>query len=164
MSCQVRLLKICPRVRDRVDDQERGEAKQVGRSGNVRCAFPESPADWLLTLVVMHPKIGRESADTLSSNFQHDRCNEEKQASAELSGEGTRDYTTNDSANRPANCNKSKKSFALVRCENVGHERPKHRCGEKIEDADPNEKNGRKDCTFLRRWHPAHKQKENQKV
>src|SRR4026208_1330349 len=112
----------------------------------------------------MRPKIGGKSAYTLSSNFQHDRRNEEKQAGAELSGERTRDYTTNDSADRPANGNKSKKSFALIGCENISHERPKHCRCEKIEDADPDEKNGRKDCTFLRRWHPAHKQEENQKV
>jgi len=43
----------------------------------------------------------------------------------------------------------------LLWCENVSHERPKHCCGEKIEDADPDEKYGRKDRAFLRGWHRA---------
>ena len=50
------------------------------------------------------------------------------------------------------------------RCENVSHERPKHCCGEKIEDADPDEKYGRKNHAFLRCWHPTHEKEENKKV
>src|ERR1700756_1849896 len=100
MSCQVRLLKICPRVRDRVDDKKRGEAKQIGRSSNVRRAFPEFPADWFFTLLVIRPKIGGKSADTLRGNFQHDRCNKQKQAGAELSGERARDKATSNPSNR----------------------------------------------------------------
>ena len=42
--------------------------------------------------------------------------------------------------------------------------RPKHCCGEKIEDADPDEKYGRKDRAFLRGWHPAHEEKEHEEV
>src|SRR5882724_2377410 len=35
---------------------------------------------------------------------------------------------------------------------------------QKIEDADPDEKNGREDRAFLRGWHPTHEQEENKKV
>ncbi len=48
--------------------------------------------------------------------------------------------------------------------ENVSHERPKHCCGEKIEDADPDEKYGRKDRAFLRGWHRAHEEEEKKKI
>jgi hypothetical protein len=127
-------------------------------------AFPEFAADWLLTFLVVRPKIGGKSAHTLRGNLQHDRCDEEKQAGAELSGERTRDKTTNDSTDRPADGNKPKKSFALLWCENVRNERPKHCCREKIEDADPDEKYGRENHAFLRGRHPAHEQEENKKV
>ena len=52
----------------------------------------------------------------------------------------------------------------MLWCENVGHERPKHCCGEKIEDADPDEKYRRKNRAFLRCWHPTHEEEENKKV
>src|SRR5213593_4192532 len=98
----------------------------------------------------MRLRIAGKSAHALRRNLQHDRCDEKEESGAQLSGERTRDQTTNDSANRPAYSDKSEKPFALVGCENVSHERPKHRRCEKIEDTDPDEKNGRKDCAFLR--------------
>ena len=49
-------------------------------------------------------------------------------------------------------------------CENVSHERPKHCCGKKIEDADPDEKYGRENHAFLRCRHPTHEEEENKKV
>ena len=52
----------------------------------------------------------------------------------------------------------------MLWCENVSHERPKHCCGEKIKDADPDEKYGRKDRAFLCGWHPAHEEEEKKKV
>src|SRR6187399_2434400 len=91
------------------------------------------------------PKIGGKSAHALRGNLQHDRCDEKKESGAQLSGERARHQTTNDSANRSADSNESKKPFGLLRRENVSHERPKHCRSEKIEDADPNEKYGRKD-------------------
>src|SRR5438067_13917503 len=104
----------------------------------------------------MRPKIGGKSAHALRSDLQHDRCDEKEEPSAQLSGERTRHQTANDSAKRSADSNKSEKPFGLRWGENVSHERPKH-CGrEKIEDADPNEKYGRKDRAFLRGWHTAH--------
>ena len=147
----------------------------------MRRAFPEFAADWLLLCrfllcsgrlcrsrkAVSFPymrELDGKSAHALRRNLQHDRCDEKKESGAQLSGERTRDQTTNDSADRSADSNKSEKPFGLLRRENVSHERPKHCCGEKIEDADPNEKYGRKDRAFLRGWHPAHEEKENEKV
>src|ERR1043166_2929803 len=112
----------------------------------------------------MRPEIGGKSAHTLRGNLQHDCCDEEEESGAKLSGERTRDKTANDSANRSADSNKSKKAFALLWCENVGHERPKHCCGEKIENAHPDEKYGRKDRASLCGWHPAHEEEEHKKV
>src|SRR6266568_1234814 len=112
----------------------------------------------------MRPRIGGKSVHTLRSNLQHDRRDEEEESGAQLSGERTRDKTANDSANRSADGNKSKKPFALLWCENVSHERPKHCCGEKIEDADPDEKYGRKNRAFLRGWHRAHEEEEKKKI
>ena len=80
----------------------------------------------------------------IAPQAQHDRCDEKEESGAQLSGQRTRDQTTNNSANRSADSNKLEKPFALVWRENISHERPKHCCGEKIEDADPDEKYGRK--------------------
>src|SRR5262245_35726546 len=105
MSCQVRLLKIGPRVRDRVDDEKRGEAKQVGRPSNMRRAFPDFPADRFFTLLVMRSKIRGKSLHALRGNLQHNRCNKQKQPGAELSCERTRDKATSNSTNRATNGN-----------------------------------------------------------
>src|SRR6476660_1438460 len=96
----------------------------------MRGAFPEFAADWLLLCRLLRcrgrrcrprkagsfpysDEMGRKSAHTLRSNLQHDRCDEEKQAGAQLSGERTRDQTTNDSAHRAADSDKSEKPFGL---------------------------------------------------
>jgi hypothetical protein len=105
-----------------------------------------------------------KSAHTLRGNLQHHRCDEKEEPGAQLSGERTRDQTTNYSANRSAHSNESEKPFGLLWCENVSHERPKHCCGEKIKNADPNEKYGRKDRAFLRSWHPAHEEEEDEEI
>src|SRR5205809_1839506 len=112
----------------------------------------------------MRLRIAGKSANELRGNLQHDRCNEQEESGAELTGERTRNQTTNNSANRSADSNKSEKPFGLLWCENVSHERPKHCCGEKIEDADPDEKYGRKNRAFLRGWHPTHEEEENKKI
>ena len=130
----------------------------------MRRSFPEFAADWLLTSLVVCSEIGGKSADTLRGNFLHDRGDEEEESGTQLSGKRTRDKTSNDSANRSADSNKAEKPLALLWCENVSHKRPKHRCGKEIEDADPDEKYGRKDHAFLRRWHCAHEQEENEQV
>ena len=146
----------------------------------MRRAVPEFAADWLLSAWLhcrgrrcrpreagsfpYRPKIGGKSAYALRGNLQHDRCDEKEESGAQLSGQRTRDQTTNNSANRSADSNKSEKPFGLRWCENVSHERPKHCRGEKIEDADPDEEYGRKDRAFLRGWHPAHEEEEHKKV
>src|SRR5205814_6808774 len=89
---------------------------------------------------------------------------EQEESGAELTGERTRNQTTNNSANRSADSNKAEKPFGLLWCENVSHERPKHCCGEKIKDADPDEKYGRKDRAFLCGWNPAHEEEEHKKI
>src|SRR5215475_9303776 len=99
MPCQVRLLKIGPRIRNRVNDEKGGKPKQVGRPCDMRRAFPEFSADRFFTLFVMRPKIGRKSAYTLRGNFQHDGCDQQKQASAELSGERACDKATSNPTN-----------------------------------------------------------------
>src|SRR5204863_4672692 len=130
----------------------------------MRRAFPEFAADWLLTLLVVRPKICGKSPHTLRGNLKHHRCDEKKDSGAQLSGQRTRNETANDSADRSAHGNKSEKPFRLLWCENVSHERPKHCRGEKIENADPDEKYGRKDRAFLCGWHPAHEEEEKKKV
>src|SRR5438067_296219 len=130
----------------------------------MRRAFPEFAADWLLTLLVVRPKICGKSPHTLRGNLQHHRCDEKKDSGAQLSGQRTRNQTANDSADRSAHSNKSEKPFPLLWCENVSHERPEHCRGEKIEDADSDEKYGRKNRAFLRGWHPTHEEEENKKV
>src|SRR5262249_28828798 len=114
VSCQVRLLKICPRIRDRVDDEKRGETKKVGRSCNIRCSFPEFAADRFFTLLVMGLKIVGKPAYTLCGNLQHNCRDKQEEAGTELSCERTRDKSTNNSTNRATDGNKSKKSFALL--------------------------------------------------
>src|SRR5204863_9594775 len=112
----------------------------------------------------MRPKISGKSAHALRGDLQHDRCDEKEKSGAQLSGERTRHQTANDSAKRSADSNKSEKPFGLGWGENISHERPKHRCREKIEDADPDEKYGRKNRAFLRGWHPTHEEEENKKI
>src|SRR6476660_7213904 len=130
----------------------------------MRRAFPGFAADWLFTSLVMRPKIGGKSTHALRGNLQHDRCDEKEESGAQLSGERTRDKTANDSANRSADSNKPEKPLALLRRENVSHKRPKHRRCEKIEDADPDEKYGRKNRAFLHRRHDAHEEEKNEQV
>lgn len=130
----------------------------------MRRPFPEFAADWLLTLLVVRPKICGKSPDTLRGNLQHHRCDEEKDSGAQLSSQRTRNETTNDSADRSAHSNKSEEPFPLLWCEDVSHERPEHCRGEKIEDADPDEKYGRKNRALLRCWHPTHEEEEDKKV
>ena len=70
-------------------------------------------------------EVDGKSAHALRRNLQHDRCDEKEESGAQLSGERTRDQTTNDSANRSADSNKSEKPFGLLRRENVSHETTK---------------------------------------
>ena len=130
----------------------------------MRRAFPKLAADWLLTSLVMRPKIGWKSAHTLRSNLQHDCRDKQEESGAQLSGERARDKTTNDSTNRSADGDKPEEPLPLLWCENVSHEGPKHCCREKIEDADPDEKYGRENRAFLRRWHHAHEQEKKEEV
>src|SRR5689334_8040470 len=111
----------------------------------MRGAFPQFTADWLLTMVVVCSKIGGKSLHALGGDLQHDRCNEEEHSGAQLSGERTCDQTANNSPNRSAHSNEPEKPFRLLWSEHVSHEGPEHCCREKIEDADPDEKYGRKD-------------------
>src|SRR5215467_10215077 len=115
----------------------------------MRRAFPEFAADWLFTLLVVRPKICGKPLHTLRGNLQHHRCDQEKDSGAQLSGQRTRNETTNDYADRSAHGNKSEKPIPLLWCENVSHERPEHCSGKKSEDADPDEKDRRKDRALL---------------
>ncbi len=65
----------------------------------MRRAFPEFAADWLFTSLVMRLGIAGKSAHALRGNLQHDRCDEKEESGAQLSGQRTRDQTTNNSAN-----------------------------------------------------------------
>src|SRR5690349_8386334 len=126
----------------------------------MRRAFPQFTADWLFTLVIVCSKTGGKSLHALRGDFEHDRCNEKEYSGAELSGERSCDQTANNSANRSAHSNETEKPFGLLRSEHVSHEGPEHRCRKKIENADPDEKYGRKNGAFLRRRHPPHEEEE----
>src|SRR6476646_2597757 len=80
------------------------------------------------------PKIGGKSAHALRRNLQHDRCDEKKESGAQLSRKRSHNQSTNESANLSANSNKSEKAIGLLWREKVSHKRPKHCCGEKMED------------------------------
>ena len=145
----------------------------------MRRAFPELAADWLLLVgfctvgvddVVpgscsfpCSREVDGKSTHAMRGDLQHDRCDEKEESGAQLSGERTSDQTTNDSAKRSADSNKSEKPFGLLGRENVSHERPKHCSGEKIEDADPDEKYGRKDLQFLSRLASSAMRRKNTK-
>src|SRR6266850_6219828 len=73
------------------------------------------------------------------------------------------DDRSKNSAQRTANSNESEKAFALFGREQIGHERPENRGGEKVEHAYPNEK-GDIDPPLLSRRHEAHEDEKDNEI
>ena len=73
------------------------------------------------------------------------------------------DDRSKNSAQRTANSNESEKAFALFGREQIGHERPENRGGEKVEHAYPNEK-GDIDPPLLSRRHEAHEDEKDDEI